>query len=218
MNNPERWFTTMELQNALSTLRRTSRVCRRRCERLLFRSISLDDTSTELMLKSRGLFKRLQDPNDVLSEHVPELLLGPFDNDGYFGTFRKALRSQVASEPRSWASHMQDKKTTEVVPVDLTPRLLSSIQQLLCEPENNSSESSFGAALWNNKGYKSYNEYRMVKNCLAQGNSIKRLTIAYHGPHVFLPPDDSAGGSALLHWNRVTQGPINFDWQEWCRR
>jgi hypothetical protein len=310
--------------NPLGSLRRTSRVCRRECERLLFRSISLGDTSEELRLKSQRLLKRLQDPNNELADHVRELQLGPFaDGGGYFAnkallheavdgtsmpystwfsllqrTLYKAMPSPVADEPKSLASWEQDEKDTNVALPELTPRLLSRIQQLVRDPESMILDKDSTSVLGNDEGYvspvlerairnitnlrsltwlsnfpfprdalrtlqqtspsakialvqplktdlkvlpidctllaspqlysadvwihcapykdpkKSYNEYRTLKRCLAQGNSIKKLTMTCDQPRAFCTPKNSPGNSALLHWARVTHGPMNFDWQE----
>ncbi|KAK7183962.1 hypothetical protein DPSP01_011717 [Paraphaeosphaeria sporulosa] len=342
---------------ALSELRLTSRVCRRECERLMVRSLNLSDTESfwkKTSLRSRGLLKRLQDPNDELAEHVRELWLGPFDNNDYFANevlryeadgmsipysiwFKtmdrasgEAIRSPVISEPQEGfvdgknvlcealkkmasrkraennsnpgasAPSSQHEVTTETAWLGLAPSLLSSIQQLLRDPDSIAQGSDFGAVLWDNEGYvspvlgrairnmtnlcsvtwntnflfprdvlrilqqnhpsvhinvhqpmpalsnafhmdctllsspqlhsadiyvygtphtrddfqKSYSEYRLVKNCLARGNSIKRLTLKCDGTYNWGWPTRLADGSALIRWNRITEGPMNFDWQE----
>jgi hypothetical protein len=323
----------------------------------MFRSLNLSDTESywsKAMLKSRGLLKRLQDPSDELADHVRELWLGPFDDNGHFANevlryetngmsipysvwfnimekaSREATQSSIISETQedfvnsrngfhdalykmgslrgakhknslqASASTAQHEITAETAWLDLGPSLLNSIQQLLRDPDSIAQGSDFGAVLWDDKGYvspileraienmsnlrsvtwntnflfprdvlqilhqnhpsaqinvqkrdallsnafhmdctllsspqlysadifihgaphtrddfqKSYNEYRLAKNCFSRGNSIKRLAIECAAPYDWGYPTRLADGSAFLRWNRVAEGPMSFEWQE----
>lgn len=61
-----------------------------------------------------------------------------------------------------------------------------------------------------------YSEYRILKNCLIQGNSIKYLSISSSWALKVIfqdtPPDTP--DSALLSWTHSTFAPLNFDWQD----
>ncbi|KAJ4350489.1 uncharacterized protein N0V89_009110 [Didymosphaeria variabile] len=135
---------------------------------------------------SQALLGRLQDPSDALADHIREVQLGPFADEGYFLT--EALRYDAGdgtTVPYStWLKilqrilYVQEDKGTEVIPLGLAPRSLSYIQHLVQDPESITSENDLSAIVMHDEGYISPLLERALKNLA----NLRSLTWRSHLP------------------------------------
>jgi hypothetical protein len=214
------------------SLRLVSKVCRRESERLLFRTLSI---SLKNVVATKGdirILTRLQDPQDIVVEHIRHLCIGPFTDFDYYNTtiaptVERVLARLTQLQSLSWNLHLPIPLSALQNINELHPLAQLHVknrarrfpiplpQSLLSYPQLHTLDVSVYYV--GRISGPTYSELQILKNCLIYGGSVKILrlttTSSLQGVPAGFNTDDDPGHS-LHNWEGVEEGPVNFHWQD----
>lgn len=209
-----------------------SKDCRRECERLLFRSLTIN---YKKIIATRGdlrILARLQDPEDTVAEHVRHLRIGPFTDHEYYNeaiapAFERALPHLTKLQSLGWNSHLPLPLNILQDLYELCPSAQLHVtnrdrrfpvplsRPLLSYPRLHTVDITAYYVL--RREGPVYSELDILKTCLIHGGSVKVLRLGTISSQQGVPMGcntDDDPGYALEHWEGVTAGPLNFHWRE----